>query len=83
MRRLPQGMLAVTAMLAVGLVFAGIGVYNLLVQENGTAASASVTECKDSSYYSRGREHTTTKCTGYWILGGPLGDGPEDLRRGA
>ena len=75
MRKLPPGSLAVGAMLAVAIVFAGLGGYYLLAQERGTPSRATVTDCHDSTTFTGNGTRTTTTCTGYWVLGGPLGDG--------
>jgi hypothetical protein len=75
MRKAPPGTLAVVAMLLVALVFASLGGYYLLVNEKGTHAQATVTECRDHVVQTRNGSRTETKCNGFWVLGGPLGDG--------
>jgi hypothetical protein len=74
MRKAPPGTLAVVAMLLVALAFAGAGGYYVLVDENGTHARATVTDCRDHVVYVNNIARTVTKCNGYWLLRGRSGE---------
>jgi hypothetical protein len=71
MRR--QRVIALVLLSLFTLVMIGGGVFIITVQQRGTPAEATVTECH--------RQRRSTTCTGTWVVGGELTEGGQ-LRSG-